>query len=255
MTSDEDSRVASGPEQVMASQDEATAREWWEDPGMPWKHKPTRADVACMAWIGFLGLFSLAMLPLRAWLLGSPDRLPWLVGLMGSRSGTAALGSVVRVDGGQAWVWPILLGALTSIKLDWVYWWAGKLWGRGMIEVWAGQSKRAARTYARAERWATKLGWLGIFVSYVPIPLPIMPVVFVLAGASGMSVKKFVVLDFLASLVWLIGYFWFGYAVGEPAVQLLKYYAKFANYVAIGLVVVVIVTSFWRANKQAKNAE
>ncbi len=127
-------------------------REWWDDPGMPWQRKPTRSDIACLTWIGVLGILSLAMLPLRAWLLGSPDRLPWLVGLIGSRSGTALLGSVTRVGGQLPVVWPILLGVVMSIKLDWTYWWAGKLWGRGMIEVWAGQSPRAGRNYARAVR-------------------------------------------------------------------------------------------------------
>ena len=166
-------------------------REWWDDAAMPWKHKPTRQDIACLAWIGFLGVFSMAMLPLRAWLLGAPERLPWLVGLMGSRTGTAALGSLVRVGTDVPFVLPILFGALMSIKLDWTYWWAGKLWGRGMIEVWAGQSARAARSYGRLERWADKLGWLGIFIAYVPIPLPLTAVVFVLAGAHGMSWKKF----------------------------------------------------------------
>ncbi len=234
---------------------EGEQREWWDDPSMPWRHKPTRADITCMAWIGFLGIFSLAMLPVRAWLLGAPERLPWLVTLMGSRSGTAALGSLVRVGTDVPYVLPILIGTLMSIKLDWTYWWAGKLWGRGMIEVWAGQSPRAARNYARVERWANKMGWLGMFVAYVPIPLPIMAVVFVLAGAQGMTWKKFMVLDFFAAGIWLVGYFLFGYAVGEPAVELLKIYAKVANYVAIALIMFVFVLTFVRSSQQAKAAQ
>lgn len=234
---------------------EGQQREWWDDPSMPWRHKPTRADITCMAWIGFLGIFSLAMLPVRAWLLGAPERLPWLVTLMGSRSGTAALGSLVRVGTDVPYVLPILIGTLMSIKLDWTYWWAGKLWGRGMIEVWAGQSPRAARNYARVERWANKMGWLGMFVAYVPIPLPIMAVVFVLAGAQGMTWKKFMVLDFFAAGIWLVGYFLFGYAVGEPAVELLKIYAKVANYVAIALIMFVFVLTFVRSSQQAKAAQ
>lgn len=241
------------PEPASEQKDDAEPeREWWDDPSLPWRHKPTRKDWACMGWIAFLGIFSLCMLPLRAWLLGSPDRLPWLVALMGSRSGTAALGSVVSTGGSQPWVWPILLGTLMSIKLDWVYWWAGKLWGRGMIEVWAGQSARSRKNYERAERWAQKLGWLGMFVAYVPIPLPIMAVVFVLAGASGMSWKKFVVLDFISALLWLLLYFGFGLVVGEPAVAVLEWYAKVANYVAIGLIVVIIVLAVVRSSKKAK---
>ena len=234
------------------SGDQQPEREWWDDPGMPWRRKPTRSDIACMAWIGFLGVFSLAMLPLRAWLLGSPDRLVWLVGLMGSRSGTTLLGSLVRVGENVPVVWPILLGTLMSIKLDWTYWWAGKLWGRGMIEIWAGQSQRAARNYARAERWATKLGWVGIFVAYVPIPLPLTAVIFVLAGAQGMGWKKFMALDFASCLLWLIGYFCFGYLVGEPAVKVLEFYGKIANYVAVGLVVAIVVMTFVRGRRRAE---
>lgn len=241
---------ASNPVEAEAIDPERPEREWWDDPGMPWKHKPSRSDIACMAWIGFLGLFSLAMLPLRGWLLGRS--VPLLVALTGSRSATAGLGSLVAVGEYGAWWWPVLLGTLMSIKFDWIYWWAGKLWGRGMIEVWAGQSERAARNYARVERWAGKWGVLGMFIAYVPIPLPIMGVVFVLAGAQGMSWKKFVALDFISCLVWLLGYFLLGYSIGEPAVYVLRQYAKIANYVAIALVVFVLGTYYYGAAKKAK---
>jgi len=167
--------------------------------------------------------------------------VPLLVTLTGSRAAIAGLGSLTRVGEYFAWWWPMLGGLLMSIKFDWVYWWAGKLWGRGMIEVWAGQSKRAAKNYARAERWAIKWGALGIFIAYVPIPLPIMAVVFVLAGASQMDVRKFMLLDAAASILWQMIYFGVGYAIGQPAVTVLQQYAKIANYVAIGLVVVVVI--------------
>ena len=138
-----------------------------------------------------------------------------------------------------------------SIKLDWVYWWAGKLWGRGMIEVWAGRSERSRRRYDQAERWARKLGWLGVLVAYVPIPLPIMPVVFVLTGASGMKVKWFVALDFVAATVWNLGYLTLGWGVGDPIVDALKYYAKIANWVAIILLVVILAPLFFKSKKKA----
>ena len=230
-------------------------REWWDDAAMPWKHKPNRQDIACLAWIGFLGVFSMAMLPLRAWLLGAPERLPWLVGLMGSRTGTAALGSLVRVGTDVPFVLPILFGALMSIKLDWTYWWAGKLWGRGMIEVWSGQSKRAARAYARAERWAEKAGPLGFLVAYIPMPLPLMQVVFVLAGASGMSLKRFLVYDYIASTLWLIAFFLMGWRLGDTAVAVLDAYARIAGYVAIGLIIFIVVTSVLNQRRKAREQQ
>lgn len=222
--------------------------QWWDAPGMPWKHQPGPSDKKCFGWIMAMGLYGLAMLPLRGWLLGL--HAPLLVALTGSRSGTTAMGALASQ--GQArhwWLW-LLFGSLMSVKFDWVYWWAGRLWGRGMIEVWAGQSPRAHRNYERAERWAHKLGWLGMFVAYVPIPLPLMQVIFVLAGSTGMGWKKFMALDLASSTLWLLGYFALGWWIGEPAVAVLKEYARYANYVAIALLVVVVVSSVRAQRRQ-----
>lgn len=121
-----------------------------------------------------------------------------------------------------------------------------------MIEVWAGKSERARRRYERMERWAGKMGWLGIVIAYLPIPLPLMPVVFVLAGASGMSLKRFMTLDLVVCLAWLLGFMALGAAVGAPVEHLLAVYAKIANYVTIAMVVIVVVWSFTRSAKSAR---
>ena len=44
--------------------DGSSAREWWDDPSLPWKHKPTRADIACLSWMGAASLYGLILLPL-----------------------------------------------------------------------------------------------------------------------------------------------------------------------------------------------
>ena len=116
-----------------------TPREWWEEPGLPWKHKPTRADIACLSWMGVASVYGLILLPLRPVMLGLA---PHLLGSLGYRTGlvmTGALGSI-----GDRW-WPLVLvlGSLMAMKFDWIYWWAGKLWGHGLIEVWSGRSERA----------------------------------------------------------------------------------------------------------------
>ncbi|MDO4784391.1 MAG: DedA family protein [Propionibacteriaceae bacterium] len=217
---------------------EETARDWWDDPAMPWRHKPSRSDVACMTWFGVIGVVSLILLPMRAWLIGDhPHILAMLTSGRASIAATAARASIGEITW---WPWVLLVASILSLKFDWVYWWAGKLWGRGMIEVWAGRSERARRNYERAERWAAKLGWLGIFLAYVPLPLPLMPVVFVLAGASGMSLRKFLILDYLAGLVWMLGFFWLGWSLGEPAVAVLNEYARIAGWVVIGILVVMV---------------
>ncbi|MBD4445274.1 DedA family protein, partial [Xanthomonas citri pv. citri] len=100
-------------------------------------------------------------------------------------------------------------------------------------------------------KWARKLGWLGVLVAYVPIPLPIMPVVFVLTGASGMKVRWFIALDFVAATIWNLGYLGLGWGVGDPIVDALKYYAKIANWVAIALIIVILAPIFVKKKQKA----
>ena len=228
----------------------AEEEEWWEADGMPWKKKPGRADIACLSWFGVIFVFSLILLPTRAWLItAAPD---WLAMLTGGRTAVAVSGALASQGEMPHWPIVLLVASILSLKFDWIYWWAGKLWGRGMIEVWAGQSKRAARGYARAERWAEKLGPLGFLIAYIPMPLPLMQVVFVLAGATGMSLKRFLIYDYIASTLWLILYFYLGWRFGEPIVDVLEAYAKIAMWVALGLVAFVFISTYLAQKKKAQ---
>ena len=234
----------------MQSEEQTTPEpEWWEQPGMPWNSKPTKADYWCLGWFGFVGLFGLAMIPLRAWLLGLHP--PIMLAITGSRIGAASTGALAAVGEVQHWLGYLLIGTLMAIKFDWIYWWAGKLWGRGILDVQAQNSKRSARNIARVETWALKLGWLGIFLAYVPIPLPIAFVVFVLMGMTGMPLWQFMVLDFISKTLWSLGYFALGWWIGEPVVYVLEQYAKVANWIAIGLIVVIMFGAFRRQAKKS----
>ena len=221
---------------------ETTEKEWWEEDGLPWNGKPTKADYWCLGWFGFVGIFGLAMIPLRAWLLGLDP--PILLALTGSRVGAASTGALAAVGEAPNWLWFLL-----------IYWWAGKLWGRGILDVQAANSPRAARNIARVEQWAVKLGWVGIFLAYVPIPLPIAFVVFVLMGMTGMPLWKFMVLDFIAKTLWSFIYLGLGWWIGEPVVEVLDGYAKIANWVAIALLVVVFYGIFRNQSKKKGAAQ
>ncbi|MFV0428316.1 MAG: DedA family protein [Arachnia sp.] len=227
---------------------EESEQPWWQGEGMPWTKEPGRTDYAILVWFGVIGVFSMVLLPVRAWLLGTaPDVLAMI---SGGRSSVAASGAWAESGRLDHWVPVMVVASVMSLKFDWVYWWAGKQWGRGMIEVWAGRSARAAKNYAIAERWANRLGPLGFIVAYVPIPLPLMQVVFVLSGATAMSLRRFLAYDFIASTGWLIFYFWLGWQLGDPVVAVLDAYARVAGYVAIGLIIVVVATAMMRGGKK-----
>ena len=78
-----------------------------------------------------------------------------------------------------------------------------------------------------------------------------MPVVFVLSGATGLSLKR-PPLRLLAGGFWLGLYFWFGWQIGEPVVGLLDAYARIATYVAIGLLVVVLGSAILKPKKSVR---
>ena len=123
-----------------ASEADTVEKEWWEDASLPWNSKPTRQDYWCLGWFGFVGIFGLAMIPLRAWLLGLDP--PIMLALTGSRVGAASTGALAGVGQAPHWWLYLLIGSLVAIKFDWIYWWAGKLWGRGILDVQAANSPR-----------------------------------------------------------------------------------------------------------------
>ena len=75
-------------------------RDWWDDPALPWRHKPSRADLVCLSALGVVAVYALVMLPLRPVILGLA---PHVLGSLGYRTGLIMTGALASVgDGG----WP-----------------------------------------------------------------------------------------------------------------------------------------------------
>lgn len=239
-------RLASVTSEPEASGAEPTDDdEWWADPGLPWQHKPTRADIACMAAIGIVGVYGLVMLPLRPVMLGLA---PHLLGALGYRTGVVLVGALAAM--GDPW-WPMVLflGSLMSIKFNWVYWWAGRLWGRGIMDIWVAQ--RSPATQRRWERvWSLthRYGSLAIVLTYLPLPIP-AAVVYTAVGAARMSLRRFLVVDLASALASTGAYMALGYWWGEPAVELVDVYGRYLWYVSIAILVAMLIVWWWRRRK------
>jgi membrane protein DedA with SNARE-associated domain len=204
---------------------------------MPWKGRPSRSDVWC--WIAFslTGVYALVLLPLRPVLLGANPYL--LAGLGGSRVSAVTIGALAATGVG---FWPLglLLGTFGSVKFDPLYWWAGKLWGRGLLEMVSGRSPRAARNAARAERLAQRYGMLAIVITYL-IPLP-SAVVYATVGAAGMRLRRFLLTDALTAACTRGLLIWLGYSIGEPAVRVLEVIARYSWYLSLVLLAGVVLS-------------
>lgn len=224
---------------------------WWQAEGMPWaQRKPARAEIVCMSLIMFIAVYALVMLPLRPVMLGFA---PHFLAGMGYRTGVVMVGALAAT--GDPW-WPLLLilATLMAMKFDWIYWWAGKLWGRNILEMWAGKSPRARKRNARAERLARKYQTMAILLTYLPIPLP-AGVIYAVLGWAGTSLKKFLIVDFIGAFLSTAAYMALGFALGAPAVDIVEQYSKYLWYVSIGILVVMLFSVFWNERRRANGAD
>lgn len=217
---------------------------------MPWKGKPGRADILC--WVGFSvsGIIGLIMIPLRPILIAHNVLL--LVAITGSRSGLVTSGAFAAVGRADWWPVALVLGIISSMKWDPLFWWAGKLWGRGLIDVVAGRSKWAAKNADRAERLARRFGIPAILIVYI-VPLP-AAVIYATVGMAGMRLRTFLAVDLLGSAVMCSLYVYLGHRLGQRAVDVVEVIARYSGYISLALLALIIGQAVWRARRKARAA-
>lgn len=220
----------------------AASGDWWDDPGLPWRHKPTPADLRCLAAMGIMTVYVLAMIPLRPILL---VHAPQVLGALGYRTGLVMEGALARV-GDPHWWWVWALAGLGAMKFGWIYWWAGRLWGREILDTFArGRSERTRRTYERVWRLAHRWETLALAVTFLPIPLP-AGVIYASLGAAGTSLRKLLIVGTIAGTLTNGLYLYLGWSIGEPAVKLVDTYGTWITWSSLALLVGVVVVSAWR---------
>ena len=248
-TPEEPGPVADAEDEPSSTDEEDAEKEWWDDPRMPWRGKPGRSDLLCWAGFALTGVYNLVLLPLRPVLLTANPYL--LAALGGSRVSAVTIGALAAT--GVGW-WPLglLLGTIGIAKFDVLFWWAGRLWGRGLLEMVSGRSARSARNAARAERVAQRYGSLAIVAGYI-IPLP-NAVVYATVGAAGMRLRRFLLVDLLTAAATRGLFIYLGYRIGEPAVRVLAEVARYTWYLSIVLLVGVVVTAVRQSRRRSTTA-
>ena len=233
----------------------APEKPWWDNPAFPWRGKPTRADLGCMWAIAGLGVYGLAMWPLRPVLFSISPYLSALIN--GGAVSMIRIGANIGAHHDPIWLWVLglLIGTLSLVKFDWIFWWAGRLWGDRLIDyLLQNRGGLAKRNAKRAERLTHKYDILAMAITYIPfIPFP-SAIVYGALGIAGTSLRKFLLLDISLALVTRGIYMYIGYRVGKPAEELFKQLDQYASYVSIALFIGIIVMMVWRSGRR-KNAE
>jgi len=238
------------PGPVPSPEEAAASPSPWSDPRFPWEGKPRRVDIACWAAITLSGLYYLALLPFRASLVGTHPIV--MVLLNGSIEAIVSAAAFARVGHGSLAV--VLLASIPGLmKFDLIYWWAGRLWGEKILQLFTGQRgrarKRAERFIERVHRWGRWFTWPAVILTpFLPIPNAL---VYAVAGWTGMSWVTFLVLDAIGTLGWAGMLAGLGYALGQHAVSVAQAISRYGLWVAIAVVVLVVASQLRNARTQA----
>jgi membrane protein DedA with SNARE-associated domain len=211
---------------------------------VPWDGKPERLDVFLLAAISLSGIYALALLPLVPSLVGThPVALELL---RGSTTAMVTMGAMSRV--GDASLLVAVVAAIPGLMMfDWVYWWAGRRWGRNVIGLFLGNHPKAAKRTERLERLILRWGWVAIVIAYFqPVPNVL---IYAAAGWTGMRLRTFLLLDLIGSLLWIALCVGLGYAIGQSAIDVAKGVSHYALYLTIALVVAILARQAWTANR------
>jgi membrane protein DedA with SNARE-associated domain len=200
----------------------------------------TRADVLCVGPIVVLMLWNLAMTPFAPGLLSHPLLLTFI---RGSSSAMLAAGAAAR--GGSVPLWLVLIAPIPILMAaDPFLYWAGRRYGRRLVDYLATQDPRWKRRMARSERWFQRFGpWAIAFGYYIPfVPATLF---YLAAGESRMRIRTFAIADIAGTLTWIALHVGVGYAAGATATHIADTIARYGLWSAIAIIGLAIAWTVW----------
>jgi membrane protein DedA with SNARE-associated domain len=167
----------------------------------------------------------------------------------GSWTAMITMGAKARV--GEASLVVAVLAAIPALMwFDWLYWWAGRRWGRRAIGLLVGNHPKADARVARFERFVHRFDWLAIVIVYfTPIPNPL---VYASAGWARMRLTTFLALDLIGTLLWIGFCVGLGYAIGQEAVDVAKAVGRYGLYLTIVMIVVIVARQMYVAGRSSR---
>lgn len=211
---------------------------------LPWVGEGHRTDKVLLFLIAFSGIFRLATMPLVPVLIA--DHTVLLAMFRGSATAVVTMGAQVRT--GDEHLLVALFAGLPGLMIfDPVFWWAGRRWGQNAITMMLGRSRNPEKQLKRLARFTARFGWLAVLTGYVG-PIPVL-LIAVAVGFGGMSLRTYLILDAIACLLWLGLLVGLGYAIGQSAVDAVEAFSRYALWISLGLVVVIVGRQIWAGTR------
>ncbi len=205
----------------------------------------------CLLAMTLRGVWSFVARLLEPSLIGTHPVLLELIA--GSTPAMITGGAFARV--GQASLFlAVLAPFLPLLIVAPLLWWAGRLWGPGIVKMISRGGPRAQRRTARAIRWGKRYGsWTVAFSYFLPVPNVL---IFASAGWTGMSLRRLVALHVFATTVCITSNVAVGYWIGRSAIHVAKEISHYGLILTLVLFVVMVVASArsnWRLAYGASN--
>lgn len=206
---------------------------------------PDRMDIVLFVLLIAMGIFSLCLIPLRAWMLSHPLVYSLVVG--GYTSAVVG-GANASVDNGAWWAY-LLCTLVGALKFMPVYWLMGKRWGMEFIDMSLQYMPRAHRIFKKAveKESSSMYAWvLGLIpFGYLPGPVPST----VLNAVAGLlKIRFWIMLAFNAVCILAVNglFVWLGYSFGEQVLDIVNLINKYMLWITLALLALMFI----RARKQ-----
>lgn len=210
----------------------------------PWHGRPRARDVLCLLGIVVSGLYSLVTIPLTPMLIATHPVLLEL--LTGSTSSIVAAGSFSEVSSKLQLVVVIAAAVPGMMRFDWVFWWAGRLWGHRIVERLSQHSPRTAALAATVERRGVRFAAPLVGISAF-VPWGASAAVYAAAGWAGLALLPFLIADAIGTALWATVLAIAGYLLGKDGVAIANLVSRYALVTICVLVVMTAAPHAWRA--------
>jgi len=244
MTALDPPRPPSPPGQAQGSGPRGRLAGW-----VPWHGRPRAREVGCGIAIVVSAVYAVATIPLTPALIATHPVLLEL--LTGSNSSIVAAGAFSGVDSKLQLAVVVAAALPGMMRFDWVYWWAGRLWGHSIVVRLGHRSPRSAALASfvetRGRRFAGPLVALAAF-----LPSGASTAVYAAAGWAGLPLLPFILFDTLGSAAWTALLASGGYLLGSEGVTLANLASRYAFATVCVLVAATIAPPLWHSWRERR---
>ncbi|MGW5874968.1 DedA family protein [Nocardiopsis terrae] len=196
----------------------------------PWQGSMKRQDKVLLWLLLGIPAFFLLTMPLRP-LFVADHPIP-LAFVTGSHAAVGAASAFAGVGQGSMWL-VIVAGVVGKVKIDWLFWWVGRRWGRGIVHFLVPSE--------RGRRFAERLQTMNPWIMRLFIPLSYLPgvpggVPHVIAGVSGMRLRTYLLLDAIGALMITSVVALVGYHSGQAGVDVVLLVDRYAVWLTFALI-------------------